>query len=420
MLTQDVQTDQWTVILKTLVGWLGQGFTWIFDWQALMFGFTLSGASAGEVALKGVFLLLPVGLLVAGVWCTMASLYTLPFRSGRGGFLTALLMSWWDAGRSVWFFWAGTIRFGVVLLGWFWGLLRAMVRLFWGSVKGAAQSPFALLDWTSRQYFQPGVPWIAFFLIVLWSAIEATIFTFTLRPTMSELLADIAGYEVNATALSVLLWLFLFPIVAGSFACIQVLNEAIKNKQVGQIISMALVEVVVAFFEVLFLYRELVDSITPWLAQQGMVLGVGGTMGVAFLGWVGVRGMTWFLFGRYGTPALLGVLARQTITRDRPAAEIPMPPPADFWRAPIAALKAETEWFKKEAREVFELMSLPVLQLLAAALNFAVVVILGRPAFMLPFKSLDQVLASTPFAKGAPDIHPTPAAHSGPVRAGAA
>ena len=71
----------------------------------------------------------------------------------------------------------------------------------------SSASPFALLDWTSRQYFQPGVPWIAFLLIVLWSAIEATIFTFTLKPTLSELLADIAGYELNATALSVLLFL---------------------------------------------------------------------------------------------------------------------------------------------------------------------------------------------------------------------
>jgi hypothetical protein len=265
------------------------------------------------------------------------------------------------------------------------------------------------------------VPWIAFFLIVLWSALEATIFTFTLRPTLSELLADIAGYEVNATALTVLLWLFLFPIIAGSFACIQVLNEAIRHRQVGQIVSMTLVELVVAFFEVLFLYRELVDAITPWLAQQGLMLGVAGTLGFAFLGWVGVRGMTWFLFGRYGTPALLGVLARQTITRDGPAAEVPLPPPADYWRAPIAALKAETAWFKKEAREVFELMSLPVLGLLAAGLNFAVVVILGRPAFSLPFKSLDEVLASTPFARGGADAHaPAVTPRRGPAPAGAA
>jgi hypothetical protein len=397
---QELQSDQWSVILKTVAGWLAEPFAWIIDWQAVVLGFTLSGVSAWEVILKGLFLLLPVGLIVAGMWCSMGALYTLPFRSGRGGFLFAMLMSWWDAGRSVWFFWAGTIRVGVVLIGWIWNMLRAVGRLLWQTIKGAAASPFALLDWTSRQYFQPGVPWLAFFLIVFWSAIEATIFSFTLRPLLSELLAEMAGYEVNATALSVLLWLFLFPVIAGSFACIQVLNEAIKSRKVGQIISMAFVEFVVAVFEVVFLYRELVDAITPWLAQQGWIMGVWQTMGLAFFGWVGVRGMTWFLFGRYGTPALLAVLSRQTLTRDQQAAEIPMPPSSEVWRAPIAALKAETAWFKQEAREVFELLSLPVLQILAAALNFAVVVITGRPAFTLPFKSLDEVLASTPFAKG--------------------
>jgi hypothetical protein len=240
---------------------------------------------------------------------------------------------------------------------------------------------------------------------------------------LSELLADIAGYEVNGTALSLLLWLFLFPVIAGSFACIQVLNDAIKSRQIGQIISMAFVEFVVAIFEVLFLYRELVDAITPWLAQQGWTLGVWGTMAIAFLGWIGVRGMTWFLFGRYGTPALLAVLSRQTLTTDQAHAPAIAPPPSpDFWRGPINALKAETEWFKKEAREVFELMSLPVLQLVAAAINFPVVVITGRPIFTLPFESLEQALASAPFGKStssssrASQTHATPAA----VRAGAA
>ena len=56
--------------------------------------------------------------------------------------------------------------------------------------------------------------------------------------------------------------------------------------------------------------------------------------------------------------------------------------------------------FKQEARYVFELLSLPVLQVLAAGLNFAVVVIMGRPTFTLPFKNLDQVMAGTPLFSG--------------------
>ncbi|HKH82920.1 MAG TPA: hypothetical protein VKA25_04475, partial [Gemmatimonadales bacterium] len=70
----------------------------------------------------------------------------------------------------------------------------------------------------------------------------------------------------------------------------------------------------------------------------------------------------------------------------------------EFWRAPITALKAEVDWFKKEAREMFELLTLPVLQLLAAGFNFCLVVLLGRPLFTLPFRSLDEVLAATPLS----------------------
>jgi hypothetical protein len=71
-----------------------------------------------------------------------------------------------------------------------------------------------------------------------------------------------------------------------------------------------------------------------------------------------------------------------------------------MWRAPVNALKAETEWFHAEAKRMLELLSLPVLQLLAAALNFAVVVVQSRPMWSLPFTSLEDILAATPMAHG--------------------
>jgi hypothetical protein len=297
----------------------------------------------------------------------------------------------------MWFYWAGLVRFVVVLLGWLWSLLKLAGSLIVRFVRFLVTSPLALLDWASRQYFQPGVPWIAFLFILFWSALEATIFTFTLRPTLTEVLADLTGTELGNVAVTLILWPFLFILISGSFAAIQALTEAIRTKKTGQIIAMALVEAFVMFFEVMFLYRELIDAITPWIAQQtGFQLGFFSTLALASFGWIGVRAMTWFLFGRFGTPALLGILARQNIAGAQgggPAAAAIEP---DFWKGPIDALKREAEWFKKEAREVFELISLPVLQLLAAAFNFAVVVILGHPTFTLPFRSLDQLLASTP------------------------
>jgi hypothetical protein len=195
-----------------------------------------------------------------------------------------------------------------------------------------------------------------------------------------------------------ILWFFLFFLILGSFACIQVLGDAMQKRQVGQILQMVLVELSVIFFEVMFLYREMIDALTPWIAQQTnerLLLGLWSTLALAAFGWVGVRGMTWFLFGRFGTPALLAILGRETVRQDVPLAS-PREHMVNTLQDPIAVLKAESAWFREEARKVFELLSLPVLQLLAAAVNFAVVTITSRPMFNLPFASLDEVLVSTP------------------------
>jgi hypothetical protein len=383
---------------------------WNASWQGPVLRLAFSAASPALLALLIAGLLLPLLLMMAGSWATVTSLYTLPFRSGRGTFLTAMLLAWWDAARCVWLFWSGFARIAVALVGWVVGGLRFTLHLIKNVIVGALRSPLTLLDWTSRSYFKPGVPWLAFLVLVLWCAIEATIFTFTVRPMLTEVFAGITGVEPDPRVMAPLLWLFMLMMVAGSFACMQGLAEAIETRRVFTIVKMAVVEVVVMGVEVVFLYRELVDSVTPWLAQQSggeFHLGVGATLGFAACGWMGVRGMSWFLFGRYGTPALLAVLSRQTLKVEGDHREVPPPVQPDLWKAPIAALKAETEWFHAEARRMFELLSLPVLQLLAAAMNFFVVAVQSRPLFTLPFTSLDDVMAAAPFAAvGARDDAP--------------
>jgi len=204
----------------------------------------------------------------------------------------------------------------------------------------------------------------------------------------------LTGYQVNALALVVLLWFFLFIIIGGSFACIQVLNEAIKTRAIGQIVSMVLVELAVALFEVLFLYRELIDAITPWLAQQGFQLGIVGTLGLALLGgWayghdvVPVRPVRHAGVARHPGPKAMEGVGCCAGGRDRRRGVLE--------RADQRA-QGEHEWFKKEAQHLMELLTLPVLQLVASGFNFLVVVITGKPHFNLPFRSLDQVLHSTP------------------------
>ena len=393
--TNAAQTQQWSFILSQLFEWVMAGLAWIVPFQARVFGFVLQGQTFWSLAGTGILLLVPAAVFIAGIWGTMVALYTIPFRLGRSvTLLQSVALAWWDALRMVWFYWAGLVRFLIVLVGWVWGLLKTAVQLVWGTLKGAVTSPLAVLDATSRR---PGVPWPAFFMLVFWSMIEATIFTFTLKPTASELLGELTGYDVNGFAFITLLWLFLWVLVAGSFACIQVLNEAFKSKKYGQIVSMVAIEIAVAMFEVLFLYRELVDAMTPWLAQQGVQLTAIETIGLAFFAWVGVRGMTWFLFGRFGAPAMIGLLSRQAFAVQGSVPHAGPTAVPDYWKGPISALKAEREWFRKEGREVFELASLPVLQVVAAGLNFLFVVFTGRGHFTLPFKSIDEVMAATHF-----------------------
>jgi len=394
---QDVaaQSQQWSFVLQQLVQWVVSGVAWIVPFQSNVFATVLRGQTFWELAGSSVLLMLPAAVFVAGIWGTMVSLYTIPFRLGRSvTLLQSVALAWWDALRMVWFYWAGLVRFLIVLVGWVWGLIKLSGRVIVGTLKGAITSPLAMLDATSRR---PGVPWPAFFMLVFWSMIEATIFTFTLKPTASELLGELTGYEVNGFAFIMLLWLFLWVLVAGSFACIQVLNEAIKSKKYGQIISMVAIEIAVAMFEVLFLYRELVDAMTPWLAQQGVQLTALETIGLAFFAWVGVRGMTWFLFGRFGAPAMIGLLSRQAFAVQGSVPHAGPTAVPDYWKGPISALKAEREWFRKESRELFELASLPVLQVVASGMNFLFVVFTGRGHFTLPFKSIDDVLAATHF-----------------------
>jgi hypothetical protein len=382
-------------------------FRWLVAWQGFMFRWGFGHDQTIGFVIAEVLLIVPLLLIVAGSWSSAASLYTVPFRSGRGRFLTLLLMTWWDAGRCILFFYTGMVRVLVAFLGWIIGAVRFALRMLKSLIIGLVRAPITLIQNSSRSYFQAGgMPWVAFLILMLWSAVEATIFTFTLTPTLKEVFDSLTGTEVSPRVMQPLLWVFLYMLVAGSFACVHVMTEAIKERKIGNIVSMVIVESAVMFFEVMFLYRELIDAITPWIAQQSggtVQLGIGATIALASFGWMGVRGMTWFLFGRFGTPALIAFLSRQNIEQGN-APSVKHQEAPELWRAPIEALKAETKWFHEEARRMFELLSLPVLQLFAAALNFAVVMVQSRPMFRLPFNSLDDVLHATPEASGKPEL----------------
>jgi hypothetical protein len=381
--------EQWQFLFQLVTVLIA----WIPEAQTTMFEFAWGSGSGTAIILRRALLVLPALLLIVAIWCTMLALYTVPFRSNRREFLIALVMLWWETGRSIWLFWVGVARFVWEMVGWAWGLLRLAAELAFKSLRLVAGTPFAFMDWLGRKYFKPGVPWLAFLLTIAWCALEALIFTYTLLPTVGEVFFDLAGIEARQI-MAPILFMFLFVVIAGSFASIQVLAEAWERRQIKPIIQMLFVEFFVMFFEVIFLYRELIDAITPWIAANtGYQMSFGSTIAMASFGWIGIRAMTWFLFGRYGTPALLAVLARDTLAVESSMTVRPMAPEPDWWKGPIVALKNENKWFRAKSRELLELLSLPVLQLLAQGVNCATTVIAARPAFKLPFTDLEQVMA---------------------------
>jgi hypothetical protein len=247
----------------------------------------------------------------------------------------------------------------------------------------------------TKSYFQPGVPWIAFVMLLFWAFLEATIFTYILYPTVSEVLADLVGAEVPPVA-GPILYLFLLLLIMGSFACLQAFLDAMKKKDFKFIVQMVLVELFVMFFEVMFLYRELVDAITPWIAQQTgerFRMGIFFTLSLATFGWIGIRGMTWFLFGQYGTPPLLAFISRRPLAAAETGEALPAPSEAPVgWRFPIEEFKREIGWLHEKGDQLIEYFTLPFLHVLAAALNFALILVASRPAFSLPFRNLKEVM----------------------------
>src|SRR5207245_205829 len=132
-------------------------------------------------------------------------------------------------------------------------------------------------------------------------------------------------------------------------------------------------------FEVMFLYRGLVEVTMPWIAKDN-----GATVATAAVGWFGVRGLTWFLFGQYGTPPLLALIARRPLTDvEAPHASMRSEP---FWRLAMDDFRRDLDWLHIKSDEMLELLALPVVHLLGAALNFAMILTASRPVFNLPFR----------------------------------
>ena len=369
---------------REIVGLLLAPIVWVPRMQSALVDFFLESPSPWTATAKYVFLLFPMLLGVVAIWCTQLSIYTVPFRTGRSRFVSALLLAWWDAAFAVWLYWVGLVRAAMVSAGWLLALGNLAVRLGVALVRHVGGAPFAM----TRGYVTPGFHWVAFAVLLLWCVLEAAVFTYTLMPTIADVLADIVGSDDVSRLAGPILYLLLLMLIAGSFACVHALMEAVRQGQLRYLAQIVLVQVCVLVVEVLFFYRPLVDTMTPWVAQgTGLRLGVAPTLLLATMAWIGVRGMTWFLFGQYGAPSLLALIAHAPLAQ---AAGSEPPRGPAWWRPAVDDLRVEIGWLHHRSDELLEHFAVPVLNLLGAAVNFATILTAARPVFGVPFKGLKE------------------------------
>jgi len=387
--------ENWQTFVEVLL----LPIAWIPAFQRNLLQFSLYSDYSFWRAIKWIFILLPGLLFIVSVWVTMLSVYTYPFRRNRNIYASTLFVSWWDSLRAVWLFWVGAVQFLWLAVGWTWGMAKIVIGTVFEAFRQIIFYPFQVLGQVGLRYFRPGVPWIAIIFTLGWILLEATIFTYVLSPTMFEILSNLVGVETHAY-LEPILFIFLSVLIGGSFACIYWLGEAVKKKDIVQIVGMLIWELCVVMVEIMFLYRDLVDALAPWLAQKtGVELGFMSTLVIAAVAWIGIRAMTWFLFARYGIATLIAIIARHPIKGEEKDHEKKIEMPLTGLKALLNDFKSEADWFHSKGKEILESLALPALQVIAAGINCLMIFMSSKPIFSLPFKHIEEVMETQELIK---------------------
>jgi hypothetical protein len=327
-------------------------------------------------------------------FCVLASI----FRQKRKEFLVALLMTWWDLGRAVLAFWAGMFHFVFVFFMYLYAVARLAVLGVWTLLTDLFLLPLRVIRAIGDNMLSPGTPWIAVALTVFWSLLEATIFTYVTTPLVLDTFSNMTGKDLTEAMVRVPLFLFLLFIVLGSYAVLSTWTENMKAKNIGGMIKIGLIEVVVLFVEVMFLYREFVDALVPWFAQHSggkFEMGIVGTLSIAGLAWFGVRGVSWFLFASHGTPTLMSMIRGAGVQSgkkgEKPKEEAEA---LAITLAFVQQIRDELGELKKQGEAVIGAFIIPPMQVIGAAINFLTLAIAAQHLFDLPFKSIDEMAHS--------------------------
>jgi hypothetical protein len=235
------------------------------------------------------------------------------------------------------------------------------------------------------------------FLTIFWVLIEATIFTYVTTPLVLDTLSNITGESINVSLMRVALFTFLFFIVLGSYAVLSTFVDAIKEKDISQIIGITAIEIIVLMVEVLFLYREFVDALIPWFAMyaEDFQIGIIGILAISTFVWFGIRSLSWFLFASYGTPTIMSIIQGKGLegAKQKAGTSASKKLSAKIFDTDeyMESIKNDIDWVQEKGDELIEAFMLPPLQLVASAINFCTLLVAGKHMFELPLKNMESL-----------------------------
>jgi hypothetical protein len=379
--------------IETIALWQPLSNAFVFVWGA--------GDPVWLMALKRIFLVMPLGAVVLAYWTTVLCLPTIVVRAKRRLFVNQVVVTWWDLARATFTFWGGTLRFMLRLVISVMGAVQILVMGVWALVQELVLLPLRLIRNVGANALSPGVPWIAVGMTFFWCVFEATIFTYVMTSLVIDTLSNLAGTEMTEAAVRVPLFLFMFFIVLGSYAVLSTFTAAVRSKDWPTIVKIGVVELVAMFVEVVFLYREFVDALVPWFAQHTsgtFELGIVGTLAIAGTTWLGIRSLSWFLFANSGTPTIMAIISRQGVG-SRDAANGAPPVTSLFSESFTGRLRKEFEWVATEGERLLDAFLVPPMQVVAAALNFVTLLVANRHLLDLPLQSVRDFKDARTLAK---------------------
>ena len=238
--------------------------------------------------------------------------------------------------------------------------------------------------------------------MMIWTFIEALIFTFVMTPLVVDILDGFTDGEfTGGLGLQIVLYLMFSMFVLGSYAVIHTLGEAVQKRDIPKVVMYTVVEIIVAVVETVLFYREFVDALVPWFAQYAgddFDLGILGTLSIAFFIWLGFRCMTWFLFGATAIPTILAVIQRTGVEGYSGSKSVSSAAKADMKEifvhisTAIEQFKTDMNWVEEKGNYIFSSFIIPPLQILAACVNFVTLIISNSHLFELPFRSYNDIL----------------------------